>query len=86
MVPVDILFLTLSVCVALVTIFLSVTLIYLMFILRDVVKVTDQVKELVDKGHMYVTKPLLLTKSIIEFVGPFLRNAEDKFSSRRRKD
>ncbi|MEK9160313.1 MAG: hypothetical protein AAB383_06325 [Patescibacteria group bacterium] len=86
MAPLDILFLTLSVCVALVTIFLSVTLIYLMFILRDVVKVTDQVKELVDKVNTYVTKPLLLTKSIIEFVGPFIRNAEDKFSGRRRKD
>ena len=83
MAPLDILFLTLSVCVALVTIFLSVTLIYLMFILRDVVKVTDQVKELVDKVNTYVTKPLLLTKSIIEFVGPFIRNAEDKFSARR---
>lgn len=86
MAPLDILFLTLSVCVALVTIFLSVTLIYLMFILRDVVKVTDQVKELVDKVNTYVTKPLLLTKSIIEFVGPFIRNAEEKFNGRRRKD
>lgn len=85
MVPLDILFLTLSVCVALVTIFLTVTLIYLMFILRDVVKVTDQVKTLVDKVNTYVTKPLLLTKSIIEFVGPFVKNAEERIN-RRRKD
>lgn len=85
MVPLDILFLTLSVCVALVTIFLTVTLIYLMFILRDVVKVTDQVKTLVDKVNTYVTKPLLLTKSIVEFVGPFVKNAEERIN-RRRKD
>lgn len=86
MAPLDILFLTLSVCVALVTIFLSVTLIYLMFILRDVVKVTDQVKEIVDKVNTYVAKPILLTKSIYEFVAPFLAHGSDEKSSRRRKD
>ncbi len=85
MAPLDILFLTLSVCVALVTIFLSVTLIYLMFILRDVVKVTDQVKELVDKVNTYVTKPIMLTKSIIEFVAPFVENAQEKMSNRKRR-
>ncbi len=84
MAPLDILFLTLSVCVALVTIFLSVTLIYLMFILRDVVKVTDQVKELVDKVNTYVTKPIMMTKSIIEFVAPFIENAQEKMSKRKR--
>lgn len=84
MVPLDILFLTLSVCIALVTIFLTMTLIYLMFILRDVVKVTDQVKDLVDKVNTYVTKPLLLTKSIIEFIGPFVQNAEERINRRRK--
>lgn len=83
---IDILFLTLAGCLVLVTIFLTMTLIYLMFILRDVVKVTDQAKEIVDKVNTYVTKPLLLTKSIIEFVGPFVRGAEEKLNNRRRKD
>lgn len=84
MVPLDILFLTLSVCIALVTIFLTMTLIYLMFILRDVVKVTDQVKDLVNKVNTYVTKPLLLTKSIIEFIGPFVQNAEERINRRKK--
>ena len=44
----DILYLTLSVCLTLVTVFLSITLVYLLFILRDIVKVTDQIKDLVD--------------------------------------
>lgn len=86
MVPLDVLYLTLAVCIALVTIFLSVTLIYLMFILRDVVKVTDQVKEIVDKVNTYVTKPIMMTKSIIEFVAPFIENAQEKMSSRKRRD
>lgn len=80
----DILFLTISVSVALVTIFLSVTLIYLMFILRDVVKITDQVKGIVDNVNTYITKPIMMTKSIIEFVTPFIRNAEERITRKRK--
>ncbi|MEK7145939.1 MAG: hypothetical protein AAB802_02025 [Patescibacteria group bacterium] len=80
----DILYLTLAVCIALLTIFISVTLIYLMFILRDITKVTDSVKDTVDKVNMYIAKPILLTKSIIDFASPFLRSAEEKFSTRKK--
>lgn len=80
---IDILYLTLSVCAILTTIFLSVALIYLMFILRDVVKVTDQIKELVDKINTYIAKPILFTKSVIEFVTPFIRGAEEKIGKRK---
>lgn len=81
---IDILYLTLSVCITLLTVFLSVTLVYLLFILRDVVKVTDQVKDLVEKVNTYVTKPILLTKSIIEFVSPFIQTAQEKVGKKRR--
>lgn len=80
----DILYLTLSVCITLLTVFLSVTLVYLLFILRDVVKVTDQVKDLVEKVNTYITKPILLTKSIIEFVAPFIQGAQEKVGKRKR--
>lgn len=73
---IDILYLTLAVCAAVLTIFVSVTLIYMMFILRDVTRVTDDVRVIVDKVNTYITKPLLMTKSIIDFVGPFIQNAE----------
>ena len=46
---INILYLTLSVCVALLTIFLSITLIYLMFILRDVSKAIDSAKDAIEK-------------------------------------
>jgi hypothetical protein len=49
------------------------------------VKVSDKVQGIVDKVDTYITKPLLLTKSIIEFVSPFIKGAEEKLS-RRRKD
>lgn len=80
----DILFLTLSVSVTLITVFLVITLIYLMFILRDVTKIADHAKEVVEKIDRYITKPILMTKSIIEFVAPFVATAEKKLSSRRK--
>lgn len=81
---IDILYLTLAVCITLLTVFLSITLVYLLFILRDVVKVTDQVKGIVEKVDTYITKPILMTKSIIEFIGPFISRAEEKLSKRKR--
>ncbi len=79
----DILYLTLSVCITLLTVFLSITLVYLLFILRDVVKVTDQIKALVDKVDTYITKPILMTKSIIEFISPFISGAQERMSRRK---
>lgn len=64
----EILYLTLAVSVAVLTIFISITLIYLMFILRDVNKVSDQVKETVDKVNLYIAKPLVMTKHIFDFI------------------
>lgn len=80
----DILYLTLSVCVTLLTVFLTITLIYLMFILRDVTKIADKAREVVDKVDRYITKPILMTKSIIEFVGPFVEGAEKKLASKKK--
>ena len=85
MLPIDILYLTLSVCVAMLTIFLSITLVYLLFILRDITKISDQVKDIVEKVDTYVTKPILLTKSIIEFVAPFVRTVEEKVGTRKKR-
>lgn len=85
MASLDILYLTLAVSISLLTVFLSITLIYLLFILRDVTKIADKVREIADKIDRYVTKPLLLTKSIVEFVAPFIQSAEERFSSRKKK-
>lgn len=81
----DILYITLSVCVALLTVFASVTMLYFMFILRDIVKIVDRVREVMDKVDTYITKPLLMTRSIIEFVKPFIENAESAIKSRKRR-
>lgn len=80
----DILYLTLSVCIALLSVFISITLIYLLFILRDVVKLTDQAKEVVEKVNTYITKPIMMTKSVIEFIAPFIENAQERMSKKRK--
>lgn len=72
----EILYLTLAVCIGLLTIFLSFTLIYLMFILRDISKIADKVKDISEKVDTYITKPILMTKGIIEFITPFIQSAE----------
>lgn len=81
----DILYITISVCIALLTVFISVTLLYFLFILRDVVKIVDRVKEIMDKVDRYITKPLLMTKSIVDFVRPFIENAESAISRRKKR-
>ncbi len=79
----DILYLTLSVCITILTVFLSITLVYLLLVLRDIVRVTDQVKDVIDRMNTYITKPILMTKSIIEFVAPFIQTAQDRVKRRR---
>jgi hypothetical protein len=46
--------------------------------------VTDQIKGLVEKVDTYITKPILMTKSIIEFVSPFITGAQEKMGKKRR--
>lgn len=81
----DILYLTIAVAIALLTIFISITLIYLMFILRDVTKIAERVKDIAEKVDTYVTKPILLTKSVLEFLMPFIQGAEEKLSKSKKK-
>jgi hypothetical protein len=85
MTSLDILYLTLSVCVSVVTLFSSVTLIYLMFIFRDVTKISDTLREVVNKVDHYITKPIMMTKSVIDFVTPYLETAQGVMKKRKGK-
>ncbi len=85
MASIDILYLTIAVAIALLTIFISITLIYLMFILRDVTKIADKVRDISEKIDTYITKPILLTRSVLEFVAPFIQGAEEKFGTKKKK-
>jgi predicted PurR-regulated permease PerM len=82
---IDILYYTLAGSVVVLTIFISVTLVYLLFILRDVTKIADKFREVIDKVDRYITKPILLTKSVIEFITPFIQGAEERVSKKKTK-
>lgn len=66
------LYLVSSVAIALLTIFLCVTLIYLILILRDASKVIEHVRGTVDKVNAFIIKPVSLAATIVDHVRPLI--------------
>ncbi|MBP9718323.1 hypothetical protein KBD59_03435 [Candidatus Gracilibacteria bacterium] len=69
------LYLVLSISVAILTIVLSVAIIYLIFILRDSSKVVERVRETVDRVNNMIIKPVTLVGSIVDHVRPLIESA-----------
>jgi len=55
-------------------VFLSMTLLYVIFILRDVSKVLDDVKEVTEKVRVSVVSPLKAMNVIIEKITPYINS------------
>lgn len=85
MTTLDLLYMTIAVCASILTLFASGTLIYAMFILRDFTKISARAKDLTEKVETYITKPIMLTKSIIEFASPYLESAHSLMKKRRKE-
>ena len=68
----DILYIVLSIGIALMTIFLSVVLIYAILILRDVNKATDAVKESAERVNKMIVAPLKMTGEIVKLARPVI--------------
>lgn len=88
----DILYIVLAIAIALLTIFLSVTLIYVILILRDVNKVTETARETAEKMSSYVVRPIMLATQVIKRLTPavnyFLEKKEElteKMEERRKR-
>lgn len=58
-------------------IFLSMTLLYTIFILRDVSKVLDDVKEITDKVKVSIISPLRAANFLIEKIKPYVNQVLD---------
>lgn len=71
----DILYISLAVGFIVLVIFLSITLLYTIFILRDVSSVTDDVKEITGRVNEVVITPLNGFHFLIEQMRPYLENA-----------
>ncbi|MEK7524137.1 MAG: hypothetical protein AAB588_03845 [Patescibacteria group bacterium] len=76
--PQSTLYIVLAVAVALLTIFLCVTLIYLILILRDVNKMLEKIRETVERVNTFILKPVSLASSIVDHVRPLIESALER--------
>ena len=68
----DILNIALAIGFGVLVIFLCIFLFYGIMVLRDVAKVSDKVKGLVDRIHKTITEPLRALDYIVEKVKPYI--------------
>ena len=67
-------------------IFISVACFYLILILRDVSKVTDEVQEIVYRVHTTIVQPLKAIDFIVEKAKPYIETVlEQKIKEKRKK-
>lgn len=77
------LYVVLTIAVALLTIFLCVTLIYLILILRDASKMIERVRDTVEKVNTFVLKPVSLASAIVDHVRPLVESALERYADRK---
>ncbi len=80
--PVDLLYITIAIAVALLAIFGCITLIYLILILRDANKVVASAKDTAEKVNTYVMKPINAARSLSKHIGPIIKIVEEKIEER----
>ncbi|PJC36534.1 hypothetical protein CO046_05145 [Candidatus Peregrinibacteria bacterium CG_4_9_14_0_2_um_filter_53_11] len=67
-----------SISIGLLTIFLCVTLVYVILILRDASKVIEHVRETVDRVNSFIIKPVSLASSIVDHIRPIIENVMER--------
>jgi uncharacterized protein YoxC len=72
------LYIVLAISIALLTVFLCVTLIYLILILRDASKMIEKVRDTVEKINAFVIKPVTLAASIVDHIRPLIEGAMER--------
>lgn len=80
--PIDLLYITLAIAASLVTLFLCITLIYLILILRDANKVVASAKDTAEKINIYVMKPVRAVQNMGKYMGPIIKIVEKKLEER----
>lgn len=81
----DTLFLVLSVSIALLTIFLCVTLIYLILVLRDASKIIEKARDTVEKVNAFIIKPVKLATMVFEQIKPLIERVISSRSGKGKK-
>lgn len=81
---VDLLYIILAVGIALLSIFLSIVLVYAIFILRDINKATDAMRDSAEKIHTMILKPIKMTGELIKYAKPVVDVVEEKLREERK--
>lgn len=75
---VQLLYIVLIAAIIILTVLLAFVLIYVVFILRDVNKITETTKDTAEKINSFVLKPVMLTKDIVKHAKPIINAIEKK--------
>lgn len=75
---VSILYIVLIAAIIILTVLLSFVLIYTLFILRDVNKITETTKDTAEKINAFVLKPVMLTRELIKHARPIIEAVESR--------
>jgi uncharacterized protein YoxC len=76
--PLSFLYIALGVAALLIAIFLCATLIYVIQILRDVSKITDNVSETTERVNDYLIQPFAFLSNAAEYIKPLLETIRSK--------
>lgn len=74
-------YLVLTICIAVLTIVISVAIVYLILILRDTSKVLERVRYTVDRINDFILKPVSLVGSIVDHMRPLIEGAISRMGS-----
>ncbi|MEK7545265.1 MAG: DUF948 domain-containing protein [Patescibacteria group bacterium] len=77
----DVLYISLAGGFLILVIFLSIALMYLTFVLRDVSKVTHGIEEVTEKINQLVLTPFKILNTLFEHIGPFIEMLRSKASN-----
>lgn len=80
----DVLYIALAIGFIVLVIFLSISLFYLIFILRDVSKITDKAKDTTDALSAYVLSPVKFFYGLYEKLEPLIEALVEKYSKRKK--
>jgi len=75
---VSILYIVLIAAIIILTVLLSFVLVYVLFILRDVNKITETTKDTAEKINSFVIQPIKFTKEMVRYVKPLVEVVEKK--------
>lgn len=82
---VSILYIVLIAAIIVLSVLLSFVLIYVLFILRDVNKITETTKDTAEKINTFVLKPVMLTRELVKHAKPIIEAVEGRMAASAKK-